>query len=90
MRTVAGKVRGNRGQVISLVFFAAATHGDFPVRVLWTPTSDTLTSLEAFFPPSSKNLSLNRVLLPQSLLLFLLKRSLHPAYIAYSLRTIVY
>lgn len=91
MRTVAGKIRGIRGQVIGIVFFAAAALGAFPVSILRPPRLVLrLTSLEAFFPPSFKNLSLNLVLSLQSLRLSPSKRLLHPAYIGYSLLTIVF
>lgn len=76
---------------LSALCFLLQPHTEiFPYVFFGLLTSSTLTLFEAFFPPSSKNSSLNLVPSLQSLRLFPLKRPLHPNCIAYSSHTIVF
>src|SRR5258708_37201752 len=90
MRTLARRFRGVGGKAISLMFFTAASHRDFPVRVLQTLTSGVLTTLVASFPLFFKTSSLNPVPSLQLSRLFPLIWLLHLACIVYSLHTTVF
>jgi midasin len=76
---------------LSALCFLLQPHTEiFPYVFFGLPTSSTLTILEASFPPSSNNSSLNLAPSLQSFRLFHLKRPLYPNCMAYSLHTIVF
>lgn len=76
---------------LSALCFLLHPHTEiFPFVSFLRIRNDTLTSLVAFFPPSSETLSLNLVLSPQFFCLSPLKWPLRPACIVYSLHTIAF